>query len=390
MPLRSLARSGYRLSRRAALALLWCTIAGLAPASVLAQPVSAPSAVQTRVALTPGAQRFFALVRENFAAFDRNHDGTLTREEIEIDMQNPRIMGDVAAALAALKLAATESNHLNETHAYTLAEIDAMEQTLQSTGALKPNLVKYFENGRNKQAEVPRTLFFDGGPRLAAIRQDWTTDCYFLATIGSLAHSNPQALVRLITPNPDGSYIVAFPGKRPVRVSAPTDTELAAYSNAKDGIWLGLLEKAYGMTRIADEPQQAKTREPLNSVGFRTGSTRVVEVLTGHTSKFIGLPANTHKPADPRLFQELRADLQAAVHQHRAVMLSNSHHSYSIVGFDPAADKVTIHNPYHRSGTEMFADGSKAERTDGFFTLSTTQVVNYFNYLHIETNQRKA
>jgi len=176
-----------------------------------------------------------------------------------------------------------------------------------------------------------------------------------------------------------------------VRVPAPTDAQLATYSNARDGIWLSVLEKAYAIVRIKAEPMQASTREPLDSVGFRTGNPQVVELLTGHQSKEIYLPASSHRPADERLRQELRSRFQTAFREHLAVMLGDSHHDYAIVAYEPASDLVTIHNPYNRGGSEAYPDGVKASRTDeGFFTLSVTQMVDYFNYLYFELSSHES
>jgi Calpain family cysteine protease len=363
--------------------------AGPMPQPSPAAPMPQPTPPPRVVALPPPAQQFFAAVRTNFAAWNLAHDGQLTRAEIEIDLQDARITGEAAAALAALKLAATHYNHLPDTRTYTLADIDALEQKLQAGEKLDANFVGYFTTGLKKQREVPRQLFSEGIPRLTAIRQDWTTDCYFLSTVGALAQVNPQAIVRLITPAGNGMYTVSFPGKPPVRVPAPTDAELATYSNARDGLWLSLLEKAYAIVRIKAEPTQASTMEPLDSVGFRTGSSRVVELLTGHQSKTIELPAGSHRPADEHLRQELRSQLQAAFREHLAVTLGNSHHDYAIVAYEPSSDLVTIHNPYDRGGAETYPDGVKVSYSDeGFFTLSVTQLVNYFNYLCFELGSR--
>jgi hypothetical protein len=372
--------------RTAGLGLALYAIASLSPPMLAAEPAlpAAPAA------LSNGAEQFFATVRANFTAFDRNHDGRLTREEIEIDMQDRRITGSAAAALAALKLGATRSNYLNQTKSYTLADIDAMENTLRTGQRLAPNFVKYFVIGLKKQHGVPRQLFAAGVPHLAAIDQSWTTDCYFLSTVGALAQANPRALVRLIKPDGDGTYTVAFPGKQPVRLGTPTDSELAAYSDATDGIWLSLLEKAYGVVRIKDEPKQARTYEPLDSVDFRTGNPSVVGILTGHTFKEINLPQKSHRPADARLFADFRGALRGAFDGHRAVMLGNSHHVYAITGYDPATDMVTLHNPYNRSGKEKLIDGSEYQSSGGFFTLPTTKVVDNFNYVYVELSQARS
>src|SRR5579862_9402581 len=93
MPTRPTAESrcleGNSRARTTACALLLSFCSTFA----IAQPANAPKP------LPPAAVQFFAAVRAHFAAWDRNHDGQLTREEIEIDMQDARITGEAAAAL---------------------------------------------------------------------------------------------------------------------------------------------------------------------------------------------------------------------------------------------------------------------------------------------------
>lgn len=386
MPIPILRRRGWLAARTAGIVLALCATAALLPSMVLADAAPPPRPV----ALSSGAEQFFDAVRANFAVFDRNHDGKLTREELEIDMQDPGITGSAAAALAALKVGATRSNYLNEARSYTLADIDAMESTLRAGNKLVPNFVGYFVTGLKRQSDVPRQLFSQGGPHLTAISQSWTSDCYFLSTVGALAQAKPGSLVRLIKSNPNGTYTITFPGKQPVHLHAPTDSELAAYSDATDGIWLSLLEKAYGVVRIEDEPKQPFTKEPLDSVGFRTGNPSVVAILTGHAYKEINLPHKSNHPADNRLFEDFHGELRSALHDYRAVMLGNSHHVYAITGYDPVTDMVTIHNPYNRSSTETLVDGSKVLSTGGFFTLPAAKVVNNFDYVYFELDRQRS
>ena len=54
-------------------------------------------------AASKAAKEFLAVARENFNEWDYQHKGTLTREELEVDMQKPQFKGDSAVALAALK-----------------------------------------------------------------------------------------------------------------------------------------------------------------------------------------------------------------------------------------------------------------------------------------------
>jgi hypothetical protein len=372
--------------------------AGRLPAPVRQAIVETTSAAPTgptatqqapHVALPPAAQKFFAAVRANFARWDLNHDGRLTREEIELDMQDARITGEAAAALAALKIGATKLDKLDETRDFSVADIDDMERTLRDGHKLDANFVGYFHVGLRKLEDTPRELFAQGVPHLTAMRQYFTSDCYFLSAVGAVAETNPTALVKLITSEGAGTYMVRFPGQPAVRVSAPTDAEIATYTAAKDGVWLSVLQKAYALVRIRMEPKEAKTRQPLDSVGFRLGSTNVMELFTGHASRAIRLGAESDKGATGPMVTQVRSALTAAFRDRRAVTASMSHHAYAITAYDPAADVVTIHNPYNSAGFETLPEGNKVRRTDdGFFTISTAQFAGSFYYLRVEQGGR--
>jgi hypothetical protein len=339
----------------------------------------------------PLAQQFFAALRKNFNAWDINRDGRLTREEIEIDMQKPRITGDAAAALAALKLSATKVNQLPATRTYTLADIDELEMRFVQGVADKADkrFIRDFNRGLLKLQEMPRDVFADRLPHLTSIHQDSTTDCYFLSAVGALVQARPQAIRNLIAANPDGSYTVFYPGKPAVRVPAPTDAEIAAYSQAKDGIWLNLLERAYAILRIKAEPLIPFTREPMDSIGFRTGSSGVMELVTGHHSKVVTLTADNHRPVDATLLQQLRSVMMMALRERRIMETQKASHDFAVTGFDPASDLVTLHNPYDSGGFEGLPDGTKIERNPhGFFQISTAQFAEYFKYLRVEATTR--
>jgi len=361
-----------------------------APRGSLLGPSSAPTKDAPRVAsLPPVAKQFLAAVRANFSQWDRNHDGVLTREEIELDMQDARITGEAAAALAALKIAATQTDELAETRTFSTADIDDIERGLGEGRRLDTTFIIYFSVALKKLDETPRELFAQGLPHLTAMRQYFTSDCYFLSAVGAIAETNPTTLVRLVTPDSDGFYMVRFPGQAAVRVSAPTDSEIAAYTAAKDGLWLSVLQKAYATVRIRMEPKEATTRQPLDSVGFRTGSTGVMELFTGHASRAIRLGAESEKGATGPMVAQVRTALRAAFREHRAVTASKNHHAYAITAYDAAADRVTVHNPYNSSGSETLSEGDKISRdSDGFFTISTAQLAKAFFYMRIEQGGR--
>src|SRR4029077_7957395 len=98
------------------------------------------------------------------------------------------------------------------------ADIDAIERQLAERQKLDPNFIRFFAGALKKLEEQPRQLFVEGLPRMSAIRQDFTSDCYFLSAVGAVAELNPQAIVRLIAPNRDGSFTVTFPGRPAMRI----------------------------------------------------------------------------------------------------------------------------------------------------------------------------
>jgi hypothetical protein len=86
---------------------------------------------------------------------------------------------------------------------------------------------------------------------------------------------------------------------------------------------------------------------------------------------------------------QVRAALRTAFHDRRAVTASMSHHAYAITAYDPAADLVTIHNPYNNGGFETLPEGNKVRRSDdGFFTISTAQLASSFYYVRVEQGGR--
>jgi len=353
-------------------------------------PASSATREAPRVAsMPPAAVHFFAAVRANFSQWDINHDGRLTREEIEVAMQDARVTGEAAAALAALKIGATDFDKLAETRSFAAADIDEMERTLRDGRKLEANYIAFFVVGLRKLKETPRELFAEGRPHLTAIRQYFTADCYFLSAVGAVAETNPTVLVRLITPNPDGTFMVRFPGQPAVRVSPPTDAEIATYTAAKDGVWLSVLQKAYALVRVRMEPKQAATREPLDSVGFRLGSTSVMELFTGHASRAILLGGASEKGVRGSMVTQVRAALRTAFRDHRAVTASMNRHAYAITAYDAAADVITVHNPFSVPGFETLSGGDNIARTsDGFFTISTAQLASSFVYVRVEQGGR--
>ncbi|WP_158817900.1 C2 family cysteine protease [Methylocapsa sp. S129] len=334
--------------------------------------------------LSDNAQAFLATVRSNFAAWDTSHKGRLTLAEIEADMQNPAIKGDAAAALAALMWGAKPSKAEPEPRSYALTDFDAIEKTLLDGQKPDRSYIATFAEGRRKVAAERRELFADKEPHLDAIRQQKDSDCYFNSAVGAIAKERPQIIVKMIRENKDGSFTVTFPGHAAEKIPAPTDAEIAAYTDSSDGLWFNVLEKAYGEIRKINP--KAVTDEPLDAAALHGGSTsEIMTLLTGHNTRNILFPIKTGHPADNKLFNQIRTEVSAALDAHMAVTTGKVAHAYAVVAYDGATDMFTLHNPYDRGGQEKMPDGDGAARDEkGFFTMTTAKFVENFNNVVIE------
>jgi hypothetical protein len=300
--------------------------------------------VHGETTISEDAKTFLQTVRTNFAAWNTSHTGKLMLTEIEAGMQNPAYKGDAGATLSALMWSARPGKDKPEPRVFTLADFDAIEQSLASGDKLNRKLVSDFAEGRRKIAAENRELFADKIPHLEAIRQQKDSDCYFNSAVGSLANERPQLIVKMIRKNPDGSYTVTFPGQTPEKIPEPTDAEIAAYTDASDGIWFNLLEKAYG--RIRKLQPGKLTNEPLDAAALHGGNTaEIVRLLTGHETKNINFPIKSGKDPDNKFFNQIRAEISGAFDAHLAVTTGKAHHAYAVVAFDGRTDMFTLHNP---------------------------------------------
>jgi len=103
-----------------------------------------------------------------------------------------------------------------------------------------------------------RLLFVDG-PQYNDIRQGAVGDCYFLASLASLADTDPGIIRQMIAPMGDGTYAVRYyRNGQPVylRVDAElpgTATSLRYAKLTPDGeLWVALAEKAYAQFRYGE------------------------------------------------------------------------------------------------------------------------------------------
>ena len=327
----------------------------------------ATNAASTASTDTLEQEQFAKTLNSSFKNWDYSGDGFLTEEDLEQALQDPQIKGEQAAALGAVKLYAKSKWSKNDlVDQFSLSDLQPVDaQSGQTTEAGK-KLISLYGKCKKKIEKASPMLFASGVPHIEEIKQGKTGDCYFLSTAGGMAYHTPQRIIEMIQKNDDGSFSVTFPRHKPIDVAAPTDAEIACYSDAgDDGMWIHVLEKAYATYK------NKKTRkyaiEPMDVVTHGGSGARMIMFMTGE--------ACVRHPTASTSDDDLRKSLQNALEHNRVVNTGTSGHCLTILGYDPASDLITVWNPW---GTSTNYSTVHKEMKNGVFQLSLAELKKYF------------
>jgi hypothetical protein len=349
---------------------------------------------------------------------DSNRNGFLADSELKTAIRNPRFKGPEAVAVAALnklngsiqKLSWNEWNQTSGVHPKDLKGLSRMAQREKpSKWTLYVESFVFNQGLRLKQ--IDQRLFPEG---LASIRPDNIRQgdygtCTLLAAAASLAATpqGKQALFNMIREQPDGRFEVAFPGEQPLKVSRPTDTEMILYANSgPDGLWLSVLEKAFVARmeqQMSGAPQEAVDKAVNNGYYMAKG----IELLTGHAAKDGSIP-QTQLPQlrdfvkqttqegrillvtlDPDSAQAKAKELKEKTARSEEIYADGlvGLHAYSVIGYDPAQDTITLRNPWGH--TEPGTQGKPADGIDdGIFSLKLAEFHQLFSDISWQTRDR--
>lgn len=204
-----------------------------------------------------------------------------------------------------------------------------------------------------------------------AIKQGQVGDCFFEASLASVAQKHPELIQKMIKDNGDGTYTVTFPGDptHPVTVKAPTDAERGLYNGGSEhGAWASVLEKAYGQYLVEHQKVGVDGRPVQEAMEDGGKDKDVLKLLTGKEAK--------ETDFGPKDEEKVRQEIMKAVSEGKSIctahtqtngdeLLGNSDedtpdgfsksHSYTVVGFDPNGPDggtVIIRNPHGGEGKE--------------------------------------
>lgn len=330
--------------------------------------------------------RLMPWATENFASVDADGNGYIAGAEIDSALSNDRIsllernaLNHMRAAYANLQQASNDE-WFAENDGITRSDLTAYAGRI---GALRldqeaGNSAMFMARRTREGAMYPHGRELYGGLEPAAaitpeaIAQGRIADCYFLATLASVAQSNPQQIQNMIRDNGNGTYTVAFPGDpaHPVTVAAPTQAETGIGNRGgRFGNWAGVLERAFAQWRL----EQGNSRFPdaaivLEGAHGPGDATFPLQVLMGGSSTEQALSQTT----DEQLVEQLNTALNSG-NGSRAVVASipgeadsqrtadgfAQHHLYSILAFERTGANdgfVTVRNPW--GGGPNSPDGS--------------------------------
>ncbi|MGE3726786.1 MAG: C2 family cysteine protease [Candidatus Sericytochromatia bacterium] len=354
-----------------------------------------------------------------FARLDRDKSGFLSDAEIKAARLNPSYKGREAVALTTLlklnksiqKLSLNEWKQQSGTHAKDLAALGrraAKDEPSKWTLYVE----SYVFNQGIKLRQIDQRLFPQGVTSIRPdhIQQGEYGTCTLLAAAAAMA-ANPagkQALFEMISEKPDGSFVVNFPGEKPVAVKRPTDAELILHaSSGPDGLWLSVLEKAF-VKRMESQMQGKSEEEVEKAVNSGYYLSEGIRLLTGNKAQDGSIPGTP--------LPQLRSFVAQTVSENRILLVTLNPdsaqakekalkektkrneeiyadglvglHAYSVIGFDPSTDTITLRNPWNH--TELLGKNGKAADgvDDGVFSVKLADFQKLFSDIAWQTRER--
>lgn len=368
------------------------TVVALVLVGVLAFP-----AAGEEIPLPPS---FLAEVSANFQQWDLDGDGTLSLEETTRLVPQPSFRDASAAALAAVHFAQRSVSPRSSAFPRgLLMEVPA------SAGERNPPFEYYYATGLAHIRRTERRLFATDAPSLSSIHQGRLGDCYFLATLGAVVNRNPKDVARFIRAQPDGSFAVQFADGKQITIRPLTDAEIALGSSAgQQGLWLNVLEKAYGAIVEIAQLRRGIVENALDALGDGGDPSTAMGRLTGHDAGLLRFrPEGPDAvPGDRRVEGFLPVLRSRLLTQQRNGLIAccatakvnvppgmARQHLYAILDFDPARDIVLIWNPwgnfFEPRGTPGPTSGYRTQR--GQFSVPLADFIRIFERVVYETDR---
>ncbi len=334
---------------------------------------------------------------------DSNKDGRLSKTELKNAILNPSVKGEAArfAAIAhrcfddlsslAWKrpgtMSAIEKGDIDVYAAYCGPTADSYSELLGHLNHTKDKFESIYQrfvvtDERNRH----RNLYSHADSPNESIRPKFVKqgslwDCYFHASLASVADARPDLIKKMIHDNRDGTYTVTFAGaaNQPWRIQSLTESEKMIYgSSTEGGLWPLVIEKAYGEQLRKEYGNMGlgalvDDMLPYQLTNIAGLSEQVLDKITGQQHDTMFMPMVNDN--------DLGAALKSACDQHIPMTCGSkladirprpqgldTHHAYSILKYDSDKHLVTIRNPH----------GVNEETYQGTFQMTLEQLRDNF------------
>ncbi len=399
----------------------------LFPVLAIARQVEPPVAAKP----TP----FTTEVLANFNAWDKDSDGVLEPAELDSLVVDSHLTGKPAAAAGVLKAAQRNTKitlppiTVDYLHQYELAVAQKQKPTV--------NFDRPFTRAVKRISTPAREVLIGEQPTLETCHQGPLGDCYFISVVGAAVVRDPASVMRMISSTPDGSYLVTFGDGRSATVPPLTDAEMALTSSAgQNGLWLPILEKAFGSLRTEALPEEKQSESATDAIAHGGSAAATIRLLTGHTTdritfrpRSVRAPAKTDTtapapaktdappakpgattppPVDPALLDKhleetlpkVREHLTASLRDRRLVAAGtpkdgtmppgvNPSHAYAVLEYNADADTVHLWNPHGNTFKPKGEPGLQHgyPTTGGHFWMPLNDFGHVFNGISFETEK---
>lgn len=282
-----------------------------------------------------------------------------------------------------------------------------------------PNYHAQFASCLKRIQTTRRDVSLERMADLDRCKQGQLGDCFFVAPVGAAVHRDPLFVKNSIALLPGGGYKVKFSNEKSVEIGALTDAEVAMSSTTGDeGLWLPVLEKAFGSMRRDAAPEKYGSKEATDAISHGGQIRETLQLVTGHACSRVFVPHHAKfsvesggKPegkraggqltvepvADVReIAEKVRKKVFKAVEEKRLVAAGTSmeieppgmspRHAYAILGCDAHADMLTIWNPHGNTFTPKGPVGLKNGYATkaGIFRMPVNEFVQVFRDVFIE------
>jgi hypothetical protein len=195
---------------------------------------------------------------------------------------------------------------------------------------------------------------FQNGIDYTDISQGQVGDCYFLATLASLAETDPSVIRDMIIDNGDGTFTVGFHRTPSLMHYVTVDRYLPTLGddrifasfgtdkdNASNELWVALLEKAYVQL---NESGWIGQEEALNSYQAIAGG-RMENVMAQVTGWSSAVSQTLSFDSVVRMLNLGELVTTSSIESPKDSRIAGTH-AYAILDYDASTGKFTVFNPW--------------------------------------------